>query len=257
MSITQISIISFSPTGSTRKVLNEISLGFTLPVKRYDFTLSWERKELSFGPEDLVVVGFPVYGGRLPEPAEKIMRYFNSTTAKFAGVVVYGNRAFEDALIELKDLAEAGGFLFVGGGACIAQHSMLEEAAKGRPDADDMKELKAFGENLEAKCISGILETLEVPGEKPYRKPILNPPYGPVVSDACILCGACHRVCAFGAIPEDAPDTTLLDACKCCFACVRECPVNARAVTDERFGNSQKFIAANALGARKDPLFIL
>lgn len=257
MAVSQVTFIRFSPTGSTDKVLTDLSLGFTLPPKHVNMTLPDNRRPLEFGSQDLVVMGFPVYGGRLPAPAEKIMGLLTSRGALFAGVVIYGNRAFEDALLELKDLAEGRGFVFVGGAACVAQHSMLEEAAQGRPDAADRAELLAFAKNLEAKVMEGIFTTMEVPGQKPYRKPVLNPPFAPEVNADCILCGACADVCAFGAIPPEAPDTTLIEPCKCCLACVRICPVNARSVTDERFAAAQKFIAVNALGERKDNLFVL
>ena len=66
-------------------------------------------------------------------------------------VVVYGNREFEDALIELRDLMVEQGFRPVAGAAFIGEHSFSNDAtpiALGRPDAEDLVKARAFGEEV-------------------------------------------------------------------------------------------------------------
>ncbi len=49
-------------------------------------------------------------------------------------IVLYGNRNYDDALIELKDILELDGFKVVAGAAFIGEHSFSNNLAKNRPD---------------------------------------------------------------------------------------------------------------------------
>ncbi len=59
-------------------------------------------------------------------------------------VVVYGNRNYDDALIELKDILESDGFKVVAGAAFIGEHSFSKTLAKNRPDEKDMDIIKSL-----------------------------------------------------------------------------------------------------------------
>ena len=48
---------------------------------------------------------------------------------------VYGNRAYEDTLVELADTAEKAGFHVIAAVAAIAEHSVVRRFAAGRPGA--------------------------------------------------------------------------------------------------------------------------
>lgn len=68
-----------------------------------DFTLPEHRQgEYAFAAGDLVFLGTPVYAGRVPN---KIMPYvrdnFTGNEAYAVPIVVFGNRNFDDALVEL------------------------------------------------------------------------------------------------------------------------------------------------------------
>lgn len=179
---------------------------------------------------DLVILATPVYYGRVPEEAAS---YFGALTAERTPVVpavVYGNRAFEDALIELRDIAKVKGFLPVAGGAFIAEHSYSSPShpiAEGRPDEADLKAARQFGASVRKKLRDldslDVMPPITVPGNYPHTEPknlILIREARAVVSftpetdiGACTQCGQCVEVCPTGAISRD--DVTTTDKWQC------------------------------------------
>lgn len=79
----------------------------------------------------------PVYAGRIPEMAAKLFSQIDGHGMKAIVAVVYGNRDYDDALLELADIAIADGFEVIGAGAFIAQHCIFPKVANGRPDSSD------------------------------------------------------------------------------------------------------------------------
>ena len=63
-------------------------------------------------------------------------------------VCVYGNRAYEDTLVELEDIAAGCGFQVIGAVAAVAEHSIMHQYATGRPDGADVESLRGFGEKI-------------------------------------------------------------------------------------------------------------
>ena len=53
-------------------------------------------------------------------------------------MVLYGNRNFDDGLMELKNVMRDNGFMPVAAGAFVGEHSFSTILGAGRPDADDM-----------------------------------------------------------------------------------------------------------------------
>ena len=82
-----------------------------------------------------------MYGGRLPADAVKRLSNLKGHNTPAVIVVVYGNREYEDALLELNDLAIEAGFKPVAAGAFIGEHSYSNKdspIAHGRPDEKDI-----------------------------------------------------------------------------------------------------------------------
>ena len=97
----------FSATDTTRAVVNRIAARLArqtgAPLETYDFTLPQARKApRTFGPGDLVVLGTPVYAGRVPNLLIPFISSLRGSGALAVPVVCYGNRAYDDALMELK-----------------------------------------------------------------------------------------------------------------------------------------------------------
>lgn len=212
----------FSPTGGTSKIAAAIA-GARMGT-RIDLCSPVEPQEIPAGAPLLAVV--PVYGGRIPAIAAQRLLALQGNGNPAIAVVVYGNRAYEDALLELKNVLTEAGHQVIAAAAFIAEHSIIRSIAADRPHADDLARAVEFGAAVEAR-LNGELSTVDVPGNAEYR-PLPQMPATPLVTDACGGCGMCARKCPVGAIPLSNPRST--DAAKCilCMRCVAICPRKAR-----------------------------
>ena len=123
MEVKQVKLIYFSPTGTTQKVLESIAKGITVEdVEHINLTLpEGARPTMPPFSDELVIIGAPVYGGRLPVHAINRFKQLKASKTLAIVIVVYGNREFEDALLELKNLATELGFNPVAAGAFIGE----------------------------------------------------------------------------------------------------------------------------------------
>ena len=246
--------VYFSATDTTKKTVLTIAdeAARLLGAERedYDFTLPRMRENgFAAGKDDLVIFGTPVYAGRVPNVLLKYLATIQGNGALAVPVVLFGNRNFDDGLIELRDILENTGFHTVAAAAFVGEHSFSKTLAAGRPDADDMKEALAFAGKVTEK-VKGLPEgeapaPVEVEGvPHPYRGY-----YQPrdrkgvsidirkvksLVSDACDDCKICADVCPMGSIShENVREYTGI--CIKCGACIKKCPNQARYYEDERY----------------------
>ena len=223
----KVTLATYSPTYTGLKVARMIGEGLG-GAEEIDLAKP-EVTEYRFSEGDLVVFEAPVYGGRLPRLAAERLRAIRGSGALAVAAVVYGNRDYDDALLELKDICEENGFTVVACGAFIGEHTYSAKFAAGRPDEKDAEIARAFGRAVGEKVAVGApYEAVTVKGNRPY-KPLPTAHPVPDCSDDCVLCGACAKSCPAGAIPEDAPNTTDDDVCIACGRCIRVCPTQARA----------------------------
>jgi ferredoxin len=175
-------------------------------------------------------------------------------------VVVYGNREYEDALLELNDLVAEAGFAPIAGGAFIGEHSFDNEAmpiATGRPDEQDLEKAVTFGRAIRQKmaCTDRLdgLVPLRVPGNSPYKKWSKWPGVAPTTRETvCIQCETCITVCPTAAITINGTLKTNTDACIVCCACVKACPTGARVADHPRINKSREWLSTNCR-TRKEP----
>ena len=147
MEITKVTRIHFSPSGTTRKTAEALTDCLNLPVAGADL-LQDPSSEIHFGPDELAVFCLPVFAGRLPEVCLPLLRHFTGSHTPAIAVAVYGNRDFDDALLELSDLLRDRGFVLAGAAAVVSQHSIFPKVAAGRPDARDLDKIQAFGKSV-------------------------------------------------------------------------------------------------------------
>lgn len=246
--------VYFSATDTTKKTVLTIAdeAARLLGAERedYDFTLPRMRENgFAAGKDDLVIFGTPVYAGRVPNVLLKYLATIQGNGALAVPVVLFGNRNFDDGLIELRDILENTGVHTVAAAAFVGEHSFSKTLAAGRPDADDMKEALAFAGKVTEK-VKGLPEgeapaPVEVEGvPHPYRGY-----YQPrdrkgvsidirkvksLVSDACDDCKICADVCPMGSIShENVREYTGI--CIKCGACIKKCPKQARYYEDEGY----------------------
>ena len=78
MEIRTVTACYFSPTDTTKKTVEAIAHGNRPVINILDLTLPSAREaQYHFGPEDLLVIGAPVYGGRIPLVEEEAIRHIH------------------------------------------------------------------------------------------------------------------------------------------------------------------------------------
>lgn len=223
--------ITFSPTGGTKKVADAISSDISGEIERIELCApASEITTTNLSKDDLAIIAAPVYGGRIPALAiERLKSAVKANGAKCAVVAVYGNRAYDDALLELHKTCTEMGFNVIAAVGAVAEHSIIRKYGANRPDADDLKELKAFGEKIKDAAEAGkTLAETALKGNFPYKKAMAGP--NPTASKKCTGCGLCAKQCPVGAIPLTDSRKVNKDLCVSCMRCVSICPNEARSI---------------------------
>ena len=127
----------FSPTGGTMRATKAVTDLWGPGVETIDLT-DPALADRAFQREDLVSIAVPSYGGRVPELAAQRLTKMRGNSARCVLCCVYGNRAYEDTLVEMQDIAEKQGFRVFAAVAAIAEHSIIHQYAAGRPDTKDI-----------------------------------------------------------------------------------------------------------------------
>lgn len=225
--VENLSLFYFSPTGGTKKAAELLCTALSGQVNAVDLGA---YREGPLEACDLTVIAMPVYGGRIPAVAADRLRRVNGAGKKAVTLAVYGNRAYEDALLELNETAAQCGFQVIASAALIAQHSVVAELAAGRPDAQDAASIAGFAGRILEKLEEQELAPVAVPGNSPYKNG-MSMPVSPVSSGDCVRCGSCAAVCPVDAVAlGEAGVETDAAACMLCMACVAACPAKARAL---------------------------
>ena len=150
MPVNLVQSIYFSPTRTTARIVAAIARGTQLPAAEpLDLTPPEARTwRIEAAQDALAIIGAPVYGGRIPPEAVVRLRRLRAHETPAGIVVVYGNRAYEDVLLELRDLVIEQGFIPIAAAAFIGEHSYSTEVtpiAHGRPDVLDLAQAQEFG----------------------------------------------------------------------------------------------------------------
>jgi flavodoxin len=147
--IRSLKLVSFSPTGTSRAVVEAVGRGIGHDaVELVDITRPEGRmRRLETAADELLVVAVPVHVGRVPELTCRWLENLEANATPAVWLVVYGNREYDDALLELTDLVEARGGRPVSVAAFIGEHSFScaeTPIAVARPDAADLSQAELF-----------------------------------------------------------------------------------------------------------------
>lgn len=247
--------VYFSATNTTKKIVTTLAKEsariMCAEYHEFDFTLPGARKDLLvFEPHDLVICGTPVYAGRVPNVLLQFLKnHIKGNHALAVPITVYGNRNYDDALIELRDLLEQNRFRTAAAGAFVGEHAFSRTLAAGRPDDRDLSLAREFA--------FGLCERLKISEREDFNQPVYvkgTPfPYRgyyqprdrkgnfidirkvkPLTSGDCDGCGICAEICPMGSIQRT--DAAKADGiCIKCGACIKKCLKLAKYYEDEGY----------------------
>lgn len=257
-----IHALYFSPTHTTQKIVEAVAEKLTqrlgLSLTTYDLTAPEARKgSVALTREDVMVLGLPVYAGRIPALLEETVKSLQGQGTPAVILAVYGNRDYDDALLEMRDLLQAGGFVVIAAGAFIGEHSFTGKVGENRPDAIDLKIAAEFGEQIAEKLVQGgVKGTVTVKGSFPYKERGPAWPFVPKTKEDCTNCMLCVDACPTGATSgEDPAEVNAAECIRCC-ACVKCCPVEAKYFDDKAILDIVAWLEGTCRERKEPELFV-
>ena len=245
-----LSVITFSPTGQSKACVLSVAKATKKHFSERDITQPITRQQAVFYENSLLLLGFPVYGGRVPSLfSDYIKERLTCKNCKAVAIATYGNRAYEDALVEIEDLLLEKGVPLVGCAAMVCQHSYTEKVGEHRPDIMDFQLLDRLAVSLESATLP-----VHPAGNRPYRMSMVlpSPSYMPVLNEhVCKHCLQCADVCPTGAL--QTKDSNL---CIHCCACIKVCPHQALSMEDLRFLGTVQRLEATCRAKQSSKLFL-
>jgi ferredoxin len=236
----KLKLVYFSPTDTTKEILHEIIKEINLPIdEEFDLT-NYENMNFkhSFENSDLVLLGFPVYSGRVPRTAINRFKNITGNKSKMIIVLTYGSRNYDDALMEIYEMLKLSNFVIIGMGTFVTQHSVVKSIGFGRPNENDYSVLKQFSKKLIERLDDNYSGIMEYKINKPFRK-YQTIPIKPRGNNKCTKCKLCVKLCPENAINQNDPRETIKNKCISCMRCIKYCPNKARDIS-----KTEKFISA-------------
>lgn len=250
--------IYFSAKGTTEICAHYIWQKMNIETELHNWFRNPCNDKLEISSKDALLFSMPVYGGYIPKHCVEMVKNLKGHNTPAIIVAVYGNRHYDNALLQMKDILTEQGFNIVAAGAFIAEHSVFPNVASGRPDYEDKKAMEEF-----AKKCSQILNSpkikkhrvLNLPGEMEYNSHYAGLPFKPSADEKCIDCGECARICPKKAIDINNIKVTNGDLCIGCGACIKICPVGARNYHSEAYEQVRDDFEKMCLEYRAPELF--
>lgn len=249
--------IIFSPTGGTEKVAAPFVQAFGQAAQTIDLTdYAVDFAQISLEKEDTCIVAVPSFGGRVPGVAAERLEKIHANGAKAILIVAYGNRAYDDTLLELKAILKRAGFCCTAAVAAVAEHSIMHQYGQGRPNQTDLEELSQFAEQIRQYLEEGRMpEDLTLPGSSPYRE-YHGVPIKPAAKKSCTSCGLCAEKCPVQAISKTNPRETDNKKCISCMRCVSICPTHSRKVNSILTAIAASKMKKSCSAPKKNELFL-
>ena len=247
----KISKIYFSPSGTTKKVVDEVAKNFNMKSENYDLLSFDEEKSFK---DELVIIGMPVFNARIPKLAYERLSKMKAENTKAVVVLNYGNMDYGDSLLELCELLKENNFKIVGIATTVSQNSLFNQIAENRPDESDLKRIDEFSRKVIEKLESKKDNEIFVSGYKPY--PEYKIPEFSISCDEnlCTECLDCAYTCPEEAISHDSPAMTSRKDCTLCSTCINVCPEGARSFSGENY-EAEKNLAMSSYLTRQEPRF--
>ena len=245
MVINSVTTIYFSPTGTTKKIINSIVKGMGIVNNKIiDLTLPKVREAaVPLIDGDIVLIGVPVYEEKIPEIVYPFLTNLKGNGKPVVLISVYGNIGDGIVLNELDFITQKSGFKLIAAGSFIGEHSFSTDEipiAPNRPNNEDLNKAEEFGKSIMEKIQNKnkLKDTsIKIPqGKIPLIAKIVpknsarlftKTPYADM--SKCSCCYVCVKLCPMSAIVKE---TLEIDEKQClrCFCCVKRCPKKARKI---------------------------
>lgn len=218
--------IVFSPTGGTQKVSGLVAGALDKNTVTVDLTDSGlDFNAVSMTEDDVAVISVPAYAGRIPAVVADRLGMVRGNGARAVLVCVYGNRAFEDTLVELED---------------VAKHAA---------------QLAEFAQQIQQKLLAEDASEPSIPGNRPYKQ-AGGHRMAPEATEDCVSCGACAAACPVCAIDKGDPKRAAGEACISCMRCIAVCPRGARKVDPNKLSAVSQMLSKVYVVRKECELFI-
>lgn len=249
--------IYFSPTGGTKKVIDTMADACECEKKEIDLAIPHAKyDQVDIHEEDVCMIAVPVFEGRVPKTIVPRLKQIRGNRATAVLIAVYGARAVDDAMIELRDICMEQGFRCRAAVAAVAEHSIMKIYGKDRPNQEDCLKLKEFSKQIQDLYQKNALpECVKVMGKRPYIE-MGGVPVKPSGNENCIQCGICASACPAEAITSEDFRVTDSNKCILCMRCVTLCPVHARDFDPALIKMFQEKMRPAFAGERHNELFI-
>lgn len=224
--------IYFSAKGTTKKCAEFIAKGIAAEESSVNLLAAKDAEALELQRDDVLLLAMPVYGGYIPKICVENIRKLKGNDTPVVLVAIYGNRHFDNALLQMQDLVEANGFKVIAAGAFVAEHSIFPSVAHGRPHDKDYEDMACFAQKCKEILRdneSWAMLKLDLPGAKDYDSSSFKGiPFHPDADTTCTSCQKCVQLCPVQAIAAANPKVTDGEKCINCGACIAVCSVKAR-----------------------------
>lgn len=275
MNINNIKVLYFSPCGSVEKVAKlvgeRIANRFNVEREFISYTLACEREVYhNFEQDDLLIWATPVYAGKVPNKTlDFINEKISSKGCLSVGIVLYGNRNYDNALSELSAIMKDKSMKLIGAACVVARHSFSNTLAKGRPNKEDISQIEDFADKITEKIENSSKENIieiSVPGEAeaPYYTPKKEDSQPAKFlkakpkckNELCKSCGLCEERCTMNSIHLENGKPMFEGICIKCQACVRLCPESAIYFDDEDLLSHIRMLEENYSTPRANEFFL-
>lgn len=256
MKLKKTLLVTFSPTRTSYKIGEAIARGLgNEEIEIMDLTLYNDVPSIDISKGTLVIFSLPVYGGSIAPLAMQRLSELKSDGALAVTVVLYGNRAFENALTQIDSFVSERGCKVIAAAGFVGEHSYSNSKypiAAGRPDERDIAFAQTFGEDISRKIANAKdkdsiyavkAEDISLPEQsqeemtaffseiKQAKLDGIPFPLGPATDEnLCTHCSICANNCPIEAIVEGDELNTDYSKCIKCCACIKLCPENARSM---------------------------
>lgn len=242
MTISNIALMYFSPTGTTKRVSTFFAETLTkhltfeknieCGITELDLTDSDSfAPSFSLGEDTLLIISTPVYSGRVPPTMLERIKNLKGSNTPAVLLVTYGHRHYDDSLLELKTILEEKEITAIAAAAVVSKHNMVNNIAVSHPNEADhamLTELtKAVIGKLDAAKEISSISPINVGGSTPFRE--YSPAsIKPFTASSCSSCGLCAEKCPVKAISFDNPKIVDNEKCITCMRCTDICPNGSR-----------------------------